>query len=80
MNKNTKLAIVGGGRSQGKTHATIQNLTVALKEERAKHKELVRQYNQMVTVHNKLVDEHDNLLYYMKMQCGVLYTAITGEC
>lgn len=75
---NEEIHVIGG-RNNGKTHATIQNLTVALNEERKKYRDLAKQYNEMVTVHNKLVDEHDNLVHYLKMQCGVLYTAITGD-
>lgn len=76
--KQDEIRVIGG-RSNGKTHTTIQNLTVALNEERNKYKQLATQFNEMVTVHNKLVDEHDNLVHYLKMQCGVLYTAITQD-
>lgn len=77
--KDKPIVAVSGGRSQGKTHVTIQNLTVALNEERDKYKKLVIQTNKMVAAHNKLVDAHDGLLNFLKMQCGVLYTAITGD-
>ena len=68
-----------GGRSQGKTYATIQNLTVALNEEREKYKNLVVKTNEMIRAHNMLVDAHEGVLEFLKMQCGVLYTAITGD-
>lgn len=68
-----------GGRGNGKTVATIQNLTIALKEERTKYKDLVLQFNRVVKSHNNLVDAHDGLLEFLTMQCGVLYTAITGD-
>lgn len=74
-----KVAVVGGGRANGKTYATLHNLTVALNEEREKYKALGTKFNEMVTVHNALVDAHDGLLGFMKMQCGVLYTALTGD-
>lgn len=76
MNSNKKVI---GGRSNGKTYATLHNLTVALNEERKKYQELVSEYNRMVASHNKLVDAHDGILNFIKMQCGVLYTAITGD-
>lgn len=79
MSKDKNFAVIGGGRNNGKTYATIQNLTVALSEEREKYKKLVIQTNEMVAAHNKLVDAHDGLLSFLKMQCGVLYTAITGD-
>lgn len=79
MKENLKVLAVGGGRNNGKTYATIQNLTVALNEEREKRKELAKLYNRNVDAHNKLVDAHDGLLNFLKMQCGVLYTAITGD-
>lgn len=74
-----KVAVIGGGRRNGKTYATIQNLTEALNTEKEKYKNLGMQYNQMVKTHNMLVDAHDALLGFFKMQCGVLYTAITGD-
>ena len=77
--KNKPFIAAVGGRNNGKTHATIQNLTVALNEERDKYKKLVTQTNEMVAAHNKLVEAHDGLLNFIKMQCGVLYTAITGD-
>lgn len=77
--KNKPFVAAVGGRNNGKTYATIQNLTVALNEERDKYKKLVTQTNEMVAAHNKLVDAHDGLLSFIKMQCGVLYTAITGD-
>lgn len=43
------------------------------------YKNLVKQFNEMVTAHNALVDAHDGLLKFLKIQCGVLYTAITGD-
>ena len=79
MNQNNHFATMRGGRSNGKTHATIQNLTIALNEERDKYKELAMQYNNMVKSHNALVDAHDGLLSFIRMQCGILYTAITGD-
>jgi len=79
MKDNEHLIMVGGKRGGGKTNATIQNLAAALKEEREKYKKLVVQYNEMVSTHNNLVDAHDGLLSFIRMQCGVLYTAITGD-
>ena len=79
MNDNRKIVAVGGGRQNGKTYITIQNLTAALNEERAKHKALGKQFNEMVASHNALVDAHDGLLNFLKMQCCILYTAITGD-
>lgn len=76
MNSNKKVI---GGRSNGKTYATLHNLTVALNEEREKRKELAKLYNRNVDAHNKLVDAHDGLLSFIRMQCGILYTAITGD-
>lgn len=77
--KEDKTVAVIGGRNNGKAYATIQNLTVALNEERNKYKKLGMQFNEMVAAHNALVDAHDGLLSFIKMQCGVLYTAITGD-
>lgn len=76
---NKDIIAIGGGRSNGKTYVTIQNLTKALNEERDKYKTLGIKFNEMVTVHNKLVDAHDCILNFLKMQCGILYTAITGD-
>lgn len=79
MSDSKDFAVIGGGRSNGKTYATIQNLTSALNAERERYCELGIKFNEMVTAHNKLVDAHDGLLSFLKMQCGVLYTAITGD-
>lgn len=79
MNKDRNFAVVGGGRNVGKTAATIQNLTNELNISRERYKDLGIRFNEMVTAHNALVDAHDALLGFLKMQCGVLYTAITGD-
>ena len=77
--KDKDFAVVGGGRGNGKTYQVIQNLTKELNEARDKYKALVTAYNEMVTVHTQLADAHDCLLNFLKMQCGILYTAVTGD-
>lgn len=79
MSGNKDFAVIGEGRSDDKTYAVIQNLTNELSISREKYKDLGIKFNEMVTMHNELVDAHDALLGFLKMQCGVLYTAITGD-
>lgn len=71
--------VVMGGRNAGKTKATIKNLTIALNQERDKYKNLVQQYNDLVTDHNQTVDKLIGIIHFMQLQCGVLYTAITDN-
>lgn len=75
---NEKIAVIGG-RNAGKTKVTIENLTVALNQERDKYKKLVQQYNGLVTDHNQTVDKLMGVIHFMQLQCGVLYTAITDN-
>lgn len=79
MNTNKNIAIVGGGRSGGKTATQNYQLTVALNEARQKYKDLGMQYNELVAEHNETVDRLLGILQFMQLQCGVLYTAITDD-
>ena len=58
---------------------TIPNLTTALAEEKREHKKLIHTFNELVAEHNKTVDKVGALLGFLQIQCGVLYTAITGD-
>ena len=79
MDNKPTIAVVGGGRSSGKTAAVIQDLTAELNQERNKYKKLVTEYNTLVADHNKTVDKLLGVLNFMQLQCGVLYTAITDN-
>lgn len=79
MNKNKNFVACAGGRHSGVTKRTIADLTEQLNKVQNAYRHLSYQYNDMVTTHNALVDAHDGLLSFLKMQCGILYTAITGD-
>ena len=57
----------------------MENLMTELNQERTKYKDLVQQYNQLVTEHNSTVDKLFGILQFMQLQCGILYTAITED-
>lgn len=71
--------IVKGGKNAGNTKAIMQKLSDELKSTRKDYNNLVMQYNKVVKAHNRLVDAHDSLVDFIMMQCGVLYSAITGD-
>lgn len=73
------IIFTNGSSAEGKTEVITENLMTELNQERTKYKNLVQQYNQLVTEHNSTVDKLVGILQFMQLQCGILYTAITDN-
>lgn len=73
------IIFTNGSSAEDKIEVTAENLTITLSQERTKYKDLVQQYNQLVTEHNSTVDKLVGILQFMQLQCDILYTAITDN-
>lgn len=69
-------------KNQQKQEENIQKLMQEQKTQEEWAKEVIawqNRYNEVAKVNNRHVEILNQMMYFMSMQCGILYTAITGE-